>query len=79
MPSAAGLPRTFLCVGSLDLFAVENLAYATKLIEAGVPTELHVYAGGYHGFQMMPDAQLTKAYFRDFLASLSRFYGRLTA
>ncbi len=75
VPSAAGLPRTFLCVGSLDLFAVENLAYATKLIEAGVPTELHVYAGGYHGFQMMPDAQLTKAYFRDLLGALNRFYG----
>jgi acetyl esterase/lipase len=45
-----GLPATFIAVGSLDLFLEENLEYARRLIRAGVPTELHVIPGAYHGF-----------------------------
>ena len=30
--------------------SVENVAYAMKLMAAGVPTELHVYPGAFHGF-----------------------------
>lgn len=52
----AGLPSTFIAVGALDLFVVEDLDYARRLLEAGVPTELHVYAGAYHGFDIMADA-----------------------
>jgi triacylglycerol lipase len=46
----SGLPPTFLVVGSLDLFLEEGLEYARRLIRAGVPTELHVIPGAYHGF-----------------------------
>lgn len=55
-----GLPPTFISVGSLDLFLEEDIVYATKLLSAGVPTELHVYPGAYHGFEMVPDADVTK-------------------
>jgi triacylglycerol lipase len=44
------LPPTFITVGALDLFAEENIEYARRLIRAGVPTELHVIPGAYHGF-----------------------------
>jgi acetyl esterase/lipase len=37
-------------VGTLDLFLDEDVIYANRLMQAGVPTELHVYAGGPHGF-----------------------------
>jgi acetyl esterase/lipase len=46
----AGLPPTFINVGTLDLFVDEDIDYAHRLIRAGVPTELHVYPGGFHGF-----------------------------
>jgi acetyl esterase/lipase len=46
----AGLPPTYMYVGDIDLFMAENLAYASRLIEAGVPTEVHVYPGGIHAF-----------------------------
>jgi triacylglycerol lipase len=46
----SGLPPTFLAVGALDLFLEEGLEYARRLARAGVPTELHVTPGGYHGF-----------------------------
>ena len=45
-----GLPPTYIGVGTPDLFRDEDIAYAQRLIRAGVPTELHVYADGFHGF-----------------------------
>lgn len=46
----AGLPPTLIFVGTLDGFCDEDVAYATGLYQAGVPTELHVYPGAPHGF-----------------------------
>ncbi|MEM7127767.1 MAG: alpha/beta hydrolase [Chloroflexota bacterium] len=45
-----GLPPTYIGVGTPDLFRDEDIAYAQRLIAAGVPTELHVYVDGFHGF-----------------------------
>lgn len=45
-----GLPATFIAVGSLDLFVDESIAYAQRLLDAGVPTDLLVVAGAFHGF-----------------------------
>jgi acetyl esterase/lipase len=59
--SLAGLPPTFIAVGSIDLFVEEDIAYAQRLIQAGVPTELYVAPGGYHGFDLIvPDAKISK-------------------
>jgi acetyl esterase/lipase len=46
----AGLPSTYIMVGSLDGFLDEDVDYAMRLTRAGVPTELHVYPGAPHGF-----------------------------
>ncbi len=48
----AGLPPTYTYVGELDLFRDETINYASKLLQAGVPTELHVYPGCFHAFEM---------------------------
>jgi acetyl esterase/lipase len=69
-----GLPATFLNVGALDLFLEEDLEYARRLMRAGVPTELHVYPGAYHGFRMVADAQVTQTARRDLLAALKRAF-----
>jgi acetyl esterase/lipase len=69
-----GLPAAFLCVGALDLFLEEDLEYARRLMRAGVPTELHVYPGAYHGFRMVADAQVTQAAMRDQFAALKRAF-----
>jgi acetyl esterase/lipase len=45
----SGLPPTFISVGALDLFLDEDIEYASRLMRAGVPTELHVYPGAPHG------------------------------
>src|SRR5581483_198193 len=70
--SLAGLPPTFISVGALDLFLEEDLEYARRLMRAGVPTELHVYPGAYHGFNMVADARVTQAATRDEFTALKR-------
>ncbi len=68
----SGLPATFITVGALDLFAEENLEYARRLMRAGVPTELHLYPGAYHGFELAKDAAVTKAAHVTSMAALLR-------
>ena len=48
--SLAGLPPAFIGVGSIDLFCDEDIAYAQRLIDAGIQTELLVVPGAFHGF-----------------------------
>jgi acetyl esterase/lipase len=74
--SLEGLPPTFIGVGSLDLFLEEDTAYALRLIEAGVPTEMHVYSGAFHGSDLVAEARVTKAHARDQLAALRAAFAR---
>ena len=58
----SGLPPAFIDCGSAEVFRDEDVAYATKLWEAGVQAELHVWAGGFHGFDMFaPHAAVAQA------------------
>jgi acetyl esterase/lipase len=45
----AGLPPAWIGVGDIDLFHDESSEYADRLSAAGVPCELHVVPGMYHG------------------------------
>jgi triacylglycerol lipase len=67
-----GLPPAFMVIGGLDLFLEENLEYARRLARAGVPTELHVIAGAFHGFAVAggpaPQVQACMRLRRDALA-----------
>ena len=47
----SGLPPTYIMVGSLDAFYDEDVAFANRLIHAGVAADLSVYAGAGHGFE----------------------------
>jgi acetyl esterase/lipase len=49
----SGLPDTYIDVGDLDIFRNEDIAYARRLADAGVPTELHVYPGCPHAFEVL--------------------------
>jgi len=71
--SLAGLPPTFISVGALDVFLDEDIDYAKRLLAAGVPTELHVYPGAYHGFDVVAaDADVSKRSRRDAVGALQR-------
>ena len=68
----AGLPPTFIAAAQLDVLCDENIAYAGRLIRAGVPTELHVYPRTFHGFDAAADAEVSRNYQRDYRAALRR-------
>jgi triacylglycerol lipase len=55
-----GLPPSCVVVGSIDGFRDEDVDYAIRLNQAGVPCELHVIAGLPHAYQMAPDAQAVR-------------------
>ncbi|MET1002888.1 MAG: alpha/beta hydrolase [Acidimicrobiia bacterium] len=62
----SGLPPALVTVGAVDGFRDEDIDYALRLNQAGVATELHVYPGACHGFNLMaPDAPVTKQCLRD--------------
>jgi acetyl esterase/lipase len=49
--SLAKLPPAYLEVGDLDIFRDEDVRYALRLSQAGVPVELHLHPGVPHGFE----------------------------
>lgn len=73
----AGLPPSYFFIGDLDLFVGENLRYVQNLLRRGVPTELHLYAGAYHGFMSFSKgANITKRAEQDFWGSMERHFRR---
>ncbi len=71
--SLEGLPPAYIAVGDIDLFAGEDVDYARRLIAAGVPTELHVYPGGCHAFDMLvPGADISKRFTSDIHRALKK-------
>ncbi|MFI6497672.1 alpha/beta hydrolase [Nonomuraea typhae] len=56
----SGLPPAFIDVGSAETFRDEDVAYASRIWQAGGQAELHVWPGGFHGFDMFtPEAKLS--------------------
>lgn len=72
----SGLPPAYIAVGSLDLFVDECLAYTARLTRAGVPVELIVYPGAFHGFKMAIASSVAQRAERDNLAALRRAFAR---
>lgn len=73
--SLAGLPHTWMFTGMLDLFRDEDISYARRLMSEGVQTELLVYPGACHGFQLIPGTALARRFRDDHLAALARGLG----
>ncbi|GHI03415.1 esterase [Streptomyces cellostaticus] len=58
----SGLPPAFLDVGSAETFRDEVVAYASRIWQSGGIAELHVWPGGFHGFDgFAPQAPLSQA------------------
>ena len=67
------LPPTFIDVGEIDLFRDEDIEFATRLLQTGVTTELHVYPGAYHASELFaPDAELSKQIWAKRIEALKR-------
>ena len=70
----AGLPPAFIDVGTVDLFRDEDIAFAQRLMAAGVPTELHIHPGSYHAAETFaPEAALSQRIWALRIDALKRF------
>jgi acetyl esterase len=56
----SGLPRAYIYVAEFDPLRDEGLAYAQRLIHAGVQVELSHYPGTFHGAHLVPSAVATR-------------------
>lgn len=69
----SGLPPAWMGVGTLDLFHDEDLAYAERLRAAGVPCDVEIVKGAFHGFDgIVPKAQVSQSFFDSQCATLQR-------
>ena len=58
----SNLPAAYLDAGSSEVFRDETLDYDARLARAGAPTEIHSWAGGFHGFDSLaPDTEIGRA------------------
>jgi acetyl esterase/lipase len=72
----AGLPPAWVDVGEVETFRDESINYAQNLLTAGVSTELHVYPGAFHGFDLIaPDSVVAREAWRLRWAALARALG----
>ena len=57
----SGLPPAYIEVGELDIFRDESIAYAQRLLAAGVTTELHLHPAVPHAFEaFVPTAEISR-------------------
>jgi acetyl esterase/lipase len=58
----SGLPPTYVDAGTAEVFRDEDVDYASRIWAAGGQAELHVWAGGFHGFDaFFADAVVSRA------------------
>lgn len=59
--SVAGLPPAYIDVGEFDIFRDENMVYVSRLLKENIKTELHLYPGLPHAFELVaPDIAPTQ-------------------
>ncbi|MCP1309514.1 alpha/beta hydrolase [Paenibacillus tyrfis] len=69
----AGLPPTYTCVGQLDLFRDETIEYVTRLAQAGVDVEFHLYPGCFHLFEsFVPEAEVSQRAVQSYMDAMAR-------
>lgn len=71
-----GLPPLFSYVGQLDPGRDENITYWTRLMQAGVEVEYHVFPGCYHCFELgTPAAEPSQLAYQLIYRALRRAFG----
>ncbi|WAH37060.1 alpha/beta hydrolase [Alicyclobacillus dauci] len=72
-----GLPPTYTCVGQLDPFRDETIDYVTRLAEAGIDVEFHLYPGCFHAFEhVVQHAEVSQRAKDGYIQALKRALSR---
>ena len=69
----SGLPPTYSFIGELDIFLDDTIIFVQRLLQAGVPTEFHIYPGCIHAFEsFIPNAPISVKATIDMLGALRK-------
>lgn len=76
----SGLPPAIILVGGLDGFVDEDIDYARRLNQVGVPVEFHLYPGAPHGFDaLLPNSSVAQRANADMKRWLDTHYGEVSS
>jgi acetyl esterase len=67
-----GLPPSYVAVCEFDPLRDEGIQYAQRLVQTGVPVELHLYPGTFHGSSRITSAGVSQRMSRDSLEAIHR-------
>lgn len=71
----AGLPPTYIAVGTADLFIDEDIDFSRRLIAARVATELQVFPQAFHAFdRVAPETAIARRFHRAELDAFRRAF-----
>ncbi|NUU24006.1 MAG: alpha/beta hydrolase fold domain-containing protein, partial [Streptomycetaceae bacterium] len=70
----AGLPPAYVTANEFDPLRDEDITYALRLLQAGVPVELHHRPGTFHGSNFLPGAEVAERARADMYAALRRAF-----
>jgi acetyl esterase len=70
-----GLPPAYISTMEFDPLRDEGVLYALKLMQAGIPTELHSFPGTFHGSSLFASARVHQREAAEMFAVLQRGLG----
>ena len=72
----SGLPPTFIACAEFDPNRDEAIIFAQRLLQAGVPVELHQWSGTFHGSQAILSADVSQRQIAELGIALNRALAR---
>jgi acetyl esterase len=68
----SGLPSAYVATVQFDPLRDEAISYATRLLQAGVAVEIHVFPGAYHGSELVETAEVSQRQLSEIHLALRR-------
>jgi len=69
-----GLPKTWIGVGTLDIFHDEDVTYAKMLKDCGIECEIDIVSGAFHGFDVFdPQVPIVQNFRKAQIAALKKY------